>query len=94
MEQTREAGGATSLGFPGGASAIGGRWVPEGGGDTGSANRRVFEGYLPFWQPRPQGEPGATTDAEWQTVAGLLLRIGFVDRLVQPEEMYTNEFIQ
>ena len=74
--------------------AIALNFVPEAGGENEAANRLVFDASLPFWQPRPQGAPGATTDAEWQTVAELLMRIGFVDRLVQPEEMYTNEFVQ
>ena len=54
----------------------------------------MFDASIPFWQPRPEGAHGATTRSEWETVAELLLRIGFVERLVQPEEMYTNEFIQ
>lgn len=67
--------------------------VPEAGGENETANRLVFDASLPFWQPRSEGAPGATTDTEWQAVAELLLRIGFVDRLVQPEEMYTNKFV-
>lgn len=67
------------------------KFVPEA---DSAVNRAVFDAALPFWQPRPEGPPGATTDAEWQTVAELLLRIGFVERLVDPAEMYTNEFIQ
>ncbi len=70
------------------------QFVPEAGGENEVANRGVFDASLPFWRPRPQGAPGATTDAEWQAVAELLLRIGFVERLVAPEEMYTNEFLQ
>ena len=70
------------------------KFVPEAGGENEAVNRLVFDASLPFWQPRPQGAPGATTDAEWQAVAELLLRIGFVERLVMPEEMYTNEFTQ
>ena len=67
------------------------KFVPEA---DSAVNRAVFDASLPFWQPRPEGTPGATTDAEWQTVAELLLRIGFVERLIDPAEMYTNEFIQ
>lgn len=85
---------AYTLANPDESFAIALNFVPEAGGENEAANRLVFEASLPFWQPRPQGAHGATTDAEWQTVAELLLRIGFVDRIVQPEEMYTNEFIQ
>ena len=85
---------AYTLANPDESFAIALHFVPEAGGENEAANRLVFDASLPFWQPRPQGAPGATTDAEWQTVAELLLRIGFVERLVQPEEMYTNEFIQ
>ena len=85
---------AFTLANPDESFAIALNFVPEAGGDNEAANRLVFEASLPFWQPRPQGAPGATTDAEWQTVAELLMRIGFVDRIVQPEEMYTNEFVQ
>ena len=67
--------------------------VPEAGGKNEAANRLVFNASLAFWQPRREGAPGATTEAEWQEVAELLLRIGFVERLVLPEEMYTNQFL-
>ncbi len=85
---------AYTLANPDDAFAIALKFVPEAGGENEAANRLVFDASQAFWQPRPDGAPGATTDAEWQAVAELLLRIGFVDRLVAPEEMYTNEFIQ
>ncbi len=85
---------AYTLANPDESFAIALNFVPEAGGENETANRLVFDASLPFWQPRPDGAPGATTDAEWQTVAELLLRIGFVERIVQPEEMYTNEFLQ
>jgi len=84
---------AYTLANPDDAFAIALKFVPEASGENEAANRLVFDASLAFWQPRPDGAPGATTDAEWQAVAGLLLRIGFVDRLVAPEEMYTNEFV-
>ena len=85
---------AYTLANPDESFAIALNFVPEAGGENETANRLVFDASLPFWQPRPEGAPGATTRSEWETVAELLLRIGFVERLVQPEEMYTNEFIQ
>ncbi|MDE0182725.1 MAG: ABC transporter substrate-binding protein [Caldilineaceae bacterium] len=84
---------AYTLANPDDAFAIALSFVPEAGGENEAANRLVFDASLAFWQPRPEGAPGATTDAEWQAVAELLLRIGFVDRLVAPEEMYTNRFV-
>ena len=84
---------AYTLANPDEAFEIALNFVPEAGGENEAANRLVFDASLPYWQPRPDGAPGTTTDAEWQAVAELLLRIGFVDRLVPPEEMYTNEFI-
>ncbi len=84
---------AYTLANPDESFAIALNFVPEAGGENEAANRLVFDASLPYWQPRPEGAPGATTDAEWQEVAELLLRIGFVDRLVPPQEMYTNEFI-
>ena len=84
---------AYTLANPDDAFAIALKFVPEAGGENEAANRLVFDASLAFWQPRPDGAPGATTDAEWQAVAELLLRIGFVDRLVAPEEMYTNRFV-
>ena len=84
---------AYTLANPDESFAIALNFVPEAGGENEAANRLVFDASLPYWQPRPEGAPGTTTDAEWQEVAELLLRIGFVDRLVPPQEMYTNEFI-
>ncbi len=84
---------AYTLANPDDSFAIALSFVPEAGGENEAANRLVFDASLAFWQPRPEGAPGATTDAEWQAVAELLLRIGFVDRLVPPAEMYTNRFV-
>lgn len=83
---------AYTLANPDESFAIALNFVPEAGGENEAVNRLVFDASLSFWRPRREGARGATTDAEWRAVAELLLRIGFVDRLVAPEEMYTNEF--
>jgi NitT/TauT family transport system substrate-binding protein len=70
------------------------KFVPEAGGENRAANRAVFDAVLDFWQPRPDVPLGATTPEEWKNVAELMQRIGLVDTVVDPETLYTNEFIK
>ncbi len=69
------------------------KFVPEAGGENQAANRAVFDAVLAFWQPRPGLPLGATTPEEWRNVAELMQRIGLVDVAVDPEELYTNDFL-
>lgn len=83
-----------TLANPDESFAIALKFVPEAGGENAAANRAVFDASLAYWQPREEGLPGATTAAEWQRVAELLLRIGLVEELVEPQAMYTNSFVE
>jgi NitT/TauT family transport system substrate-binding protein len=83
-----------TLANPDEAFAISLEYVPEAGGENEAANRAIFDGSLAYWAPRPQGAHGATTVAEWETVAALLQRIGLVDLLVDVETLYTNQFVE
>ncbi len=69
------------------------KFVPEAGGENRPANRAIFDAVLDFWRPRADVPLGATTPEEWRNVAELMQRIGLVDVAVDPEELYTNEFI-
>ena len=69
------------------------KFVPEAGGDNRAANRAVFDASLAYWQPLPDQQPGATSAADWQTVAELLARIGLVDRVVESNALFTNDYL-
>jgi len=37
---------------------------------------------------------GATVLGEWTTAAALMQKIGLVDTLVDPKELFTNKFVE
>lgn len=69
------------------------KFVPEAGGDNRSANRAVFDASLPYWATQPGQQPGATDAADWQVAAELLARIGLVDRVVESNALFTNDYL-
>ena len=69
------------------------QFVPEAGGDNRATNRAVFDASLPYWTPQPGLQPGATDRADWQAAAELLARIGLVDRVVESDALFSNEYL-
>lgn len=82
-----------TLDNPDDAFAIALATVPEAGGDNEAANRAIFDAVLADWTPQPDQQPGATTLADWQTVAAFMQEIGLVDTLVPAAELFTNDFV-
>jgi NitT/TauT family transport system substrate-binding protein len=73
------------------ASAL--AFVPEAGGENSAANRAVFDASLAYWAPQSGQRPGATDPADWQAAAELLARIGLVDRVVESNALFSNDYL-
>ncbi len=69
------------------------RFVPEAGGENRAINRAVFDASLDYWRARPGLRLGETTAEEWQRLAELMQTLGFVDVQVDPESLYTHDFL-
>ncbi len=69
------------------------RFVPEAGGENRAINRAVFDASLDYWRARPGLRLGETTPEEWRRLAELMRTLGFVDVQVDPESLYTHEFL-
>lgn len=70
-------------------------FVPEAGGENEAINRAIFDASLSYWQPKTDGRVvGATSAQEWEAVAELMERLGFVDVDLDPELLYTNRFVE
>ncbi len=69
------------------------KFVPEAGGENIAANRAVFDASLAYWTPQPGQTPGATDPADWQAAAELLARIGLVDRVVESDALFSNDYL-
>ncbi len=69
------------------------KYVPEAGGDNESINRAVFDASLDYWESPDDVLTGETTLAEWQAVGEFMQRVDLTDVDVDPETMYTNDFL-
>jgi len=70
------------------------KFVPEADGENEVPNRAVFDAVLEYWTPRGSLPLGATVLGEWTTAAALMQKIGLVDTLVDPKELFTNKFVE
>ncbi|MDI7274833.1 MAG: ABC transporter substrate-binding protein [Anaerolineae bacterium] len=75
---------------PDAAFAITKRVVPEIGGENEALQREVLAECVRFWQGE---EPGKSDPASWRAVVDLLRELNLTDAAVDPESLYTNEFV-
>jgi len=75
---------------PDGAFAITKQVVPEIGGENEALQRAVLAECVRFWQGE---ELGKSDPASWRAVVDLLRELNLMDAAVDPESLYTNEFV-
>jgi NitT/TauT family transport system substrate-binding protein len=66
--------------------------VPEAGGTQTQTNRAVYDASLLLWQAPPQ-TLGQSDPALWQTAATFMRKMGLIQQDVNPNDLYTNEFV-
>jgi NitT/TauT family transport system substrate-binding protein len=81
---------ADTIADPDAAFAITVKVVPEIGGDNEPLQRAVLAEAVRFWQGDP---PGLSDPASWRAVVDLLRELGLLAAEVDPESLYTNEFV-
>ena len=67
--------------------------VPEAAGEQAKVNRAIFDESLKLWQA-DASELGHSDPAAWATAATFMKQMGLIQTDVQPETLYTNEFIK
>ncbi|MCL6430379.1 MAG: ABC transporter substrate-binding protein [Anaerolineae bacterium] len=75
---------------PDAAFAITRQVVPEIGGENEALQRAVLAECVRFWQGE---ELGKSDPASWRAVVDLLRELNLMDAAVDPESLYTNEFV-
>ena len=84
---------ADTLADPDAAFAISLKAVPEAGGDQAPVSRAIFDESLKLWQA-PAAELGRSDPAAWEAAAKFMKDMGLIQTEVNPNDLYTNDFIQ
>lgn len=66
------------------------RAIPEMDEETARLQRAVLDESIAFWQA---SRPGRTDPAAWQASVELLTRLGLLTAEVDPQSVYTNDFV-
>ncbi len=69
------------------------RAVPEAGGDQAAVSRAIFDESLKLWQA-DAAELGRSDPAAWQTAAVFMKQMGLIQTDVNPDDLYTNRFVE
>jgi len=75
---------------PDAAFAVTKQMVPEVGGSNERLQRAVLAECIRFWQGEPLGQSDPTS---WQAVVDLLRQAKLLNTAVDPETLYTNQFV-
>jgi len=67
--------------------------VPEAAQQR-EVNRAIFDASLPFWTPPAARGLGYTDPAIWPATAKFMHESGLVDKLVDTDGIWTNEFVE
>lgn len=67
--------------------------VPEAAQEQ-EVNRAIFDASLPFWTPPAERALGQTDPAIWPATAEFMYDSGLVDKLVDTEDIWTNQFVK
>jgi NitT/TauT family transport system substrate-binding protein len=84
---------ADTLADPDAAFAISLKAVPEAGGDQAPVSRAIFDESLKLWQA-PAAELGRSDSAAWEAAAKFMKAMGLIQTDVNPNDLYTNDFIK
>ena len=82
-----------TLADPNAAFEISLKAVPEAGGDQAAVSRAIFDESLKLWQA-PDSELGRSDPAAWDAAAKFMKEMGLMQADVNPNELYTNEFVR
>ncbi len=86
-------GVAYTLAHPDEAFAISLKFVPEAAQNK-AANRAIFDASLPYWTPDAPDALGRTDPAIWPATAAFMQQAGLVDKRVETNGIWTNEFVE
>ncbi|HEY52133.1 MAG TPA: ABC transporter substrate-binding protein [Caldilineae bacterium] len=67
--------------------------VPEAAQER-EINRAIFDASLPYWTPAVERALGQTDSAIWPATAEFMYDSGLVDKLVDTEGIWTNQFVE
>ncbi|OIO93451.1 MAG: hypothetical protein AUK03_08235 [Anaerolineae bacterium CG2_30_64_16] len=84
---------ADTLADPNAAFDISLQAVPEAGGDQAQVSRAIFDESLKLWQADTV-ELGHSDPAAWATAAEFMKQMGLIQQAVNPDELYTNEYVR
>ena len=68
-------------------------YVPEAAQNP-EVNRAIFDASLPYWTPASPEALGHTDPDIWPTTAEFMYQSGLVDKLVETDGIWTNEFVE
>ncbi len=86
-------GVAYTLAHPDKAFEISLKFVPEAAQDK-ATNRAIFDASLPYWTPASPDALGRTDPAIWPATAQFMQQAGLVDKRVDTDGIWTNEFVE
>ena len=81
-----------TLAHPDEAFEISLKFVPEAAQDR-KTNRAILEASLPYWTPASPDALGRTDPAIWPATAEFMQKAGLVDKLVDTDGIWTNDFV-
>ena len=84
---------AYTLAHPDDAFEISLKYVPEARQNL-ATNRAIFDASLPYWTPASPAALGRTDPEIWPATAAFMHRAGLVDKLVDTDGIWTNEFVE
>jgi len=82
-----------TLADPNAAFDISLKVVPEAAGAQATVSRAIFDESLKLWQADP-AQMGRSDPAAWATAAKFMKQMGLIQTDVNPDDLYTNQFIK
>lgn len=82
---------ADTIANPDEAFAIVRRAIPEITDEQAPTQRQVLADSIKLWQ---SDQPGWSDPQAWQNSVDFMLKTGLIDQPVEPDKLYTNQFIQ
>ena len=82
-----------TLADPDATFAISLKAVPEVGGDQAHVSRAIFDESLKLWEASA-AELGRSDPAAWNIAAKFMKEMGLIQNEVNPNDLYTNDFIK
>ncbi len=65
--------------------------IPEMTDEEAPAQRQVLDVSLELWQ---SDQPGVSSQEDWQASVDFMTKSGLVEKAVETEKLYTNQFIE